>query len=96
MAIPPHLGISGRADAGRRAEVLFLHILINEQLPELFVTHRHTFSYWRYKNTLPLGRAYGLYGYHAKALQHLTALFIMIAYWGRKSKKLINPHDFYL
>ena len=31
----------------------------------------------------------------AKALfQHLTALFIMIAHLGKKSKKMINPHEF--
>ena len=94
MPVTPHLGNGCRADASLCAEVLFLHILINEQLPELFVTHRHTFSSRYYKNALPLGRAYGLYGYPAKALQHLTVLFIMIAYSVKTSKKIIHSHDF--
>lgn len=45
-------------------------------------------------NALPLGRAYGLYDYAAKALQHLTALFIMIAHLAGISKEMIYLHDF--
>lgn len=49
------------------------------------------------KNALPLGRAFGLLQPYCQGLfQHLTALFIMIAHLGRKSKKMINPHEFRL
>ena len=77
----------------------FLHVLINEQLPELFITHRHKISPpYRYtKNALQLGRAFGLLQPYCQGLfQHMTALFIMIAYLVRESKKMIDPHEFRL
>ena len=42
------------------SEGFFLHVLIDEQLPEFFITHRHKISPpYRYtKNALPLGRAF--------------------------------------
>ena len=36
MAIPPHFSHRRRADARLFTQVLFLHILIDEQLPEFF------------------------------------------------------------
>ena len=40
------------------------------------------------------GRAYGLYGYAAKASQHLTVLFTMIAHPVGIGKKMIDLCDF--
>ncbi|MFR1421940.1 MAG: hypothetical protein ACLSSX_01535, partial [Dysosmobacter sp.] len=49
------------------------------------------------KNALPLGRAFGLLQPYCQGLfQHMTALFIMIAYLVRESKKMIDPHEFRL
>ena len=47
-----------------------------------------------YKNALPFGRALAYCSSTAKALQHLTALFIMIAYLVRISKKIVHLHEF--
>ena len=99
MPVPPHLGDRCWANTCLFTQVLFLHVLIDEQLPEFFITHRHKISPpYRYtKNALPLGRAFGLLQPYCQGLfQHLTALFIMIAHLGRKSKKMINPHEFRL
>ena len=97
MSVPSHFGDGCWADTSPLAQVFFLHVLIDEQLPEFFITHRHKISPpYRYtKNALPLGRAFGLLQPYCQGLfQHLTALFIMIAHLGRKSKKMINPHEF--
>ena len=97
MTIPSHLGNRCWADTSLFTQVFFLHILIDKQLPEFFITHRHKISPpYRYtKNALPLGRAFGLLQPYCQGLfQHLTALFITIAHSGRKSKKMINTHEF--
>ena len=99
MPIPSHLGNGSWADARLFTQVFFLHVFIDKQLPEFFITHRHKISPpYRYtKNALPLGRALGLLQPYCQGLfQHLTALFTMIAYLVRESKKMIDPHEFRL
>lgn len=44
MPVPPHLGDRCWANTCLFTQVLFLHVLIDEQLPEFFITHRHKIS----------------------------------------------------
>ena len=69
MTVPAHLGDGRRADASLCTQVFLLHILVDEQFPELFITDRHKISPpYRYtKNALPDGRALGLYSHTAEA-----------------------------
>ena len=60
MAVLSHFSDGGRADASFGAQVLFLHILIDEQFPKLLITYRHNAFLPICKNALPLGRAFGL------------------------------------
>jgi hypothetical protein len=46
-----------------------------------------------YKNALRIGRASVLWTCTAKPIPTLTALFIMIAYFAKGSKKMIYLHD---
>ena len=43
MSVPSHLGDGCWADTSSLAQVFFLHVLIDEQLPEFFITHRHKY-----------------------------------------------------
>ena len=43
MTIPPHFGDGCWADARLFTQVFFLHVLIDEQFPEFFITHRHKY-----------------------------------------------------
>ena len=50
MSVPSHLGDRCWADARLFTQILFLHVLIDEQLPEFFITHRYKISSpYRYK-----------------------------------------------
>lgn len=43
MPISSHLGDGSWADTRLFTQVFFLHVLIDEQLPEFFITHRHKY-----------------------------------------------------
>lgn len=44
MSVPSHFDDGCWADTSSLAQVFFLHVLIDEQLPEFFIIHRHKIS----------------------------------------------------
>jgi len=69
----------------------FLHILISEQFPELFITHRHSFPVS--KKALPNGRAFGLLQPYCQGPIQWIVSLLKIAYSAEKSKKMIDSSN---
>ena len=67
----------------------FFHILVDEQLPELFITDRHKISPpYRYtKNALPPGRASGLYSHTAEVYYNTDSVVYYDSAFGQKKQE---------
>lgn len=88
MSVVPHLGDGGRANARFGTQVFLLHILVDKQLSELFITDRHNIvPPYRYaKNALPPGRAF-LLNRTAEAYPNTDSVVIhVIRFWRKKQE----------
>ncbi len=97
VAVPSHLGDRGRTYTCLRTQVFLLHIFVDEQLPEFFITDSHktlssipSYEKMLYRLAEHLVRVTML----PRPITTLTALFIMIAHFANKYKKMINLHDY--